>query len=85
MVSAELTEMISFEKAGPEFRRVRFIEHLATVLSVCLCISFSADSILSTIVVEFSFISKKDRDNCPAKDDEEREKGRGDDKRGGSC
>ena len=43
MVSAVLCEMISFEKAGSEFRRVRFAEQLTAILSVCpyfcICVS----------------------------------------------
>ena len=38
-MSAVLCEMISFEKAGSEFRRVRFVEHLVGVLSVCTLFS----------------------------------------------
>ena len=36
-----LTEMISFEKVGSVFLRVRFIEHLVIVLSVCVVSSLS--------------------------------------------
>ena len=48
MVSAVLCEMISFEKAGSEFRRVRFVEHLVSVLSVC--------TLFSTLFLKESFV-----------------------------